>query len=294
MSRYISPVPRYFANDGSILAYGKLHFKKSGTNSDLDTFSDNLLSPSLKNTNPVILTASGRAPNIFYDGSAKVILKDVNDVQIWERDPVGADNITGDFSTYDNLIIYSINDITEASDGLFYISLVNDNQGNDPITPSPTKWSQIRFIGVYNSSESYVIGDVVQESDGTMWRSLTNPNLANTPSTDNGTNWKPAISSANVLVDTNTVIPHTGGGLLSALRINELRDGNTGYLLPLAASVLVNQTITINLPLRYAIGAVVTRTGADTIEGASSDTSITFNGDVSVELTSDGISTWTL
>ena len=99
-------------------------------------------------------------------------------------------------------------------------------------------------------------------------------------------------SSDGAAVD--TVIPQTGGGTLTALRINELRDADAGYLLPLANTVLANQIITITLPLRYAVGAIVTRSGGDTIEGATSDTSITFEGATIIELTSDGVSKWSI
>lgn len=100
----------------------------------------------------------------------------------------------------------------------------------------------------------------------------------------------------SVIVDTaagNTVIPHTGGGTLTALRINELRDADA-YFFPLANSVSANQIITINLPQRYPTGATVTRSGSDTIEGLTSDTSITFNVPASITLTSNGVDEWSL
>ena len=305
MTRLSNPTPQFLDNSGNVVVSGKLFFFKSQTSSELDTFADNILS--IKNTNPVLLDASGRLPNVFFDGSAKIVLTGTVDIggvptpdtQIWERDPVGAENVTGDFALYDNLIIYDVNDIVEGSDGKFYISISAANQGNDPVTPSPTKWSEIRFIGVYNASQTYLIGDVVQEANGTLWRSLTNPNTGNTPSTDGGTNWVPAINGSDIAeittleTRTTTVIGHTGGGTLTALRVNELRDAGA-YTLPLANTISANQTIIINLPTRYATGAVVTRAGSDTIDGASSDTSITFVGPASIELTSDGVSTWTL
>jgi len=106
---------------------------------------------------------------------------------------------------------------------------------------------------------------------------------------------EPGATADWVAIDqSNIVIPHTGGGTLTALRINEIRDDDSGYLLPLANSVAANQTITINLPMRYATGAVITRSGSDTIEGLTSDTSITLEGSISITLTSDGSSEWTL
>jgi len=308
MTRSINPVPQYFDNSGNIVVSGKMFFFKSETNSKLDTFSDNLNKN--KNTNPVLLDSSGRMPPVFFDGSAKQILKGsvlisgvlTADQQIWERDPVGAENVTGDFALYDNLIIYAVNDIVEGSDGKFYISISAANQGNDPVTPSPTKWSEIRFIGVYNASNTYIIGDVVQEANGSLWASKTNPNIGNTPSTDSGINWIPAITGAKIAevttieTRTTTVIPQTGGGTLTALRENELRDANT-YTLPLASSVLVNQTITISLPDEFSASQpTVQRAGSDTItDSAGTDTSILFDsGSIEITLTSDAVSDWAL
>jgi len=245
----------------------------------------------------VLLDGAGRCPNIFFAGSAKVILEDALASQIFERDPVGADNLTGNFAPYDNFIVYNINDTVEGSDGEFYISLVSGNQGNDPTTPSPSKWSKIRFIGVYNAFESYASGDVVQEDDGTLWRSLINANISNTPSTDAGTNWLPAIDGSKIPAQINnlTVIPQLGGGTLTALRINELQDGST-YDLPAASSILVNQIITIDLPSTFGLfEPVVNADGSDTITDiGGSDTSITFLGPTQISLTSDGVSVWRL
>ena len=198
MARSINPVPQYFDNAGKVLI-GLMRYSKSQTNSLLELFADPL--HNTKIANPVPLDAAGRLPNVDFDGSAKQQLfsaVEVNgvlkeDKLIWERDPVSAENVTGDFALYDNLITYNLNDIVEGTDGKFYISLSAANQGNDPVTPSPTRWSEIRFIGVYNASESYSTGDVVQEADGLMWRSLIDTNLGNTPSSDDGTKWVPVV-----------------------------------------------------------------------------------------------------
>jgi len=308
MTRSINPVPQYTDNSGSVLVDGKMFYFKSGTSSPLDTFADFL--QNIPNTHPVALDAAGRLPNVFFEGSAKQVLTgtvliggiSTPDTQIWERDPVGADNVTGDFSDYDNLIIYGINDITEGSNGSFYISISDGNQGNDPITPSPNDWSEIRFIGVYNANDIYSIGNVVQEADGSLWASQINENTANTPSTDSGANWIPAVTGikiaevATLETRSTTVIPLTGGGNLTALRVNELQDAST-YTLPAANSILANQTITISLPDEFSASQpTVQRGGSDTItDSAGTDTNILFDsGSVEIILTSDGVSDWRL
>ena len=301
-NRSVNPVPQPQDSAGDTLVDAKMFYFESGTNVPLTTFADSLLT--IANSHPVLLDAAGRLPNVFFEGSAKqrltATILGVADTLVWERDPVGSEASTGEFALWNPLIIYDIPDIAKGSDAAFYISIANANQGNDPTTPSPTKWSEIRFIGVYNASESYSIGDVIQETTGLLWKSVVNSNVGNTPNTDNGTNWLPAVDGSKITeiitleASTTTVIPHTGGGALTALRINELRDDNSGYTLPLANSVSANQIITINLPTRYATGAIVTRSGSDTIEGLTSDTSITFSGATSITLTSDGSSEWTL
>ena len=301
-NRSVNPVPQPQDSAGDTLVDAKMFYFESGTNVPLTTFADSLLT--IANSHPVLLDAAGRLPNVFFEGSAKqrltATILGVADALVWERDPVGSEASTGEFALWNPLIIYDIPDKAKGSDAAFYISIDNANQSNDPTTPSPTKWSEIRFIGVYNASESYSIGDVIQETTGLLWKSVVNSNVGNTPNTDNGTNWLPAVDGSKITeiitleASTTTVIPHTGGGALTALRINELRDDNSGYTLPLANSVSANQIITINLPTRYATGAIVTRSGSDTIEGLTSDTSITFSGATSITLTSDGSSEWTL
>jgi hypothetical protein len=187
MSRFIDPAPEYKPNS-------KLFFFKSGTNSQLITYKDQF--ETIANTHPVLTDSSGVVPNIFFSGSAKLIVLDENDVQYIERDPVGGEKELGDFNLWDTVVTYDKNDIVEGSDGKFYISLSNGNISNDPTT-DPTQWSEIRFIGIWNTNVTYAIGDVVQTSTGNLWKALT-ATAGNDPETDNGTNWIPAIDGAKV------------------------------------------------------------------------------------------------
>lgn len=189
--RYGNPVTQYLDDAGDPLVEGKLFFFATGTTTDQDTFAD--INLTTANTNPVILTAAGRVPNIFLQSASyKVILTSADDVQIFERDPVGADTETGNWSIFNSLAIYGTNDIVEGSDGLFYISLTEANQGNDP-TGDTTNWSQIQLTVVFNTNQTYAINDIVQGSDGTLYSSLTASNTGNDPTTDT-TNWQSAAS----------------------------------------------------------------------------------------------------
>ncbi|WP_372857602.1 hypothetical protein [Pseudoalteromonas sp.] len=286
MSRFINPVPQYKPNS-------KLYFYKSGTNAQLTTYKDQL--ETIANTNPVLTDSAGFVPNIFYSGSAKVVVLDEDDVQYIERDPVGGEKELGDFTLWDTVVTYNKNDVVEGSTGDFYISLVNANQGNDPVT-NASSWSQINFIVAWNTNQSYATGDIVQTPDGNLWKSLIASNLANDPTVDSGTNWKPAIDVDLIQIPINTVIPQTGGGTLTALRENELRDALT-YTLPLANSIDADQTITITLPDEFAVSTpLVLAGGSDTItDSAGADTEILFDsGSITITLTSDGVSGWSL
>lgn len=168
---------QYLDNAGDPLADGKLYFYESGTTTPKNTFAD--VNNSIPNTNPVILTAAGRQPNIFFNGVAKVILTDKNDVQIAVRDPVGE---TGtDFG--DEWVaskIYSSDDVVLGSNGVYYRSLSNGNQNNNPVT-STGFWTLLYSVE-WNSGITYDVGAVVTY-DNQQYQSLQGSNLNNNPST---------------------------------------------------------------------------------------------------------------
>lgn len=190
MARNINPVPQFLDANGDPFSGGKMFYFESGTSTDLVTYSDE--AETIPNTQPVILDSEGRLPNVFFSGTAKQVLFDFNDVQIWERDPVGSTVISGNFADWNTNIVYDIDDIVTGSDGKFYISLQNNNQGNDPTT-SAVFWAEIRHIEVYNVNVSYNAGVIVQTTDGSLWKSLVGSNLNNNPLTDDGTNWGTTI-----------------------------------------------------------------------------------------------------
>lgn len=188
MARLGSIGTQYFDDAGDPLIDGKLYFYESGTNTDKTTYKD--VNQSIPNTNPVILSGSGRQPNIFFTGSARVIITGSDDVQIEVRDPIGGEAEEGVFSPWNTLTIYNIPDIVVGSDGNFYISITDGNQNNDPVS-DPSNWTQIRFIRVWNINETYGIGQVVEASDNFLYASLTDNNLGNNPIGDEA-NWQSA------------------------------------------------------------------------------------------------------
>ncbi len=180
MSRFVNPRPQFFDADGEPLVLGKLFVFEPGTVTPKDTFTD--VNETTSNSNPVLLDGSGRAPNIFYGGSARLVLTAEDDTQIWDVDPVGADALVGPFSTWIPQFTYSVGDIVVASDGLIYRSIVNGNQNNDPPT-SPQAWENIEFIQIWNPNVIYPLGATVRASDFLFYRSLINNNQGNDPVT---------------------------------------------------------------------------------------------------------------
>jgi len=94
-------------------------------------------------------------------------------------------------------------------------------------------------------------------------------------------------------VTSTFVAPYTGGGNLITDKRNQLRDGST-YNLPLAASVLDNQTIEIELPDTFkAFTPTVQRQGSDLIRnGDGTFTDFDFAAPIIISLTSNGVDEW--
>ena len=84
-SRFIAPF--FDAGNGISPSDGaQLFFFETGTSTAKNTFSDQ--AATTPNTNPVIADSDGLFSDIYIVGDYKVQLKDKNDVQTWETDPV--------------------------------------------------------------------------------------------------------------------------------------------------------------------------------------------------------------
>jgi len=203
MSRFSNPIPQFIAANGDLLAGGTLAFYASSTDVLLPIFGD--VNETIAIQNPVTLNGRGAVPNIFFSASARCVLTDANGVQIFDVDPVSSETGGGAFEPWQSNIVYAANSLVFASDGIPYISLVGNNQGNDPTqnVDDNDKWSQLNQIRVWNAREIYNINILVIEG-GTLYKSATNGNLNNRPSNDNGSNWQ-AITAANGLTFNNTV-----------------------------------------------------------------------------------------
>lgn len=196
MSRNVNPRPQFLDSAGDPLGLGKMYYFDSGTDTAKVTFAD--VNQTIANTHPVLLTADGRLPNVFFSGSARQKLTDSDDVQLWDIDPVGADDIGANFDDWNPLIIYDANDIVQGSNDRFYISINAGNQNNDPTT-TPSEWAEIEFINIWNVNVTYQIGNTVKGSDNLFYISLTANNLGNDPVGD-VVNWGPPFVGVGSVV----------------------------------------------------------------------------------------------
>ena len=192
MSRFGSIGTQYFYDDGDPLISGKLYFYEPNSTSAKNTYAD--VSLTIANTNPVLLSAAGRQPNIFFSGSARAILTDSDDVQIEVRDPLGGDATDSSFSDWNADTSYSVPDIVVGSDGSFYVSITDGNEDNDP-TSDTVNWTQIRFIRVWNTNETYELSAIAQGSDGLLYSSQVGSNQGNDPTSD-AVNWGSAAGGS--------------------------------------------------------------------------------------------------
>lgn len=299
MPRLIDPFTQYQNNEGDLLSNGKLIFFKAGTvNEYLQTYFDNEEQTPHPLTG-VPLDAAGRVPPIFYKGSARIELRNSANVLVDEMDDVGSENFFGDFSEYSSTLSYNVNDKTLFVNGKFYISLQNENFGNDPsLNPGDNSyWSEIRFVKVFNLKETYDFGEVAQDSSGLFWRSTQASNTGHAPTPANSTWWAPTY---DIKLDRifSTCVSKTNGNSLEAFRCNVLRDGGATTL-PAANSVPAESWIDIlqEDALAPDYMPIVQRAGADLIEGADgTDTAIQFDvGQLTaIRLVSNGVDRWKL
>lgn len=210
-SRFIDPIPQYCDDSGAPLSGGKLYFYDSGTTTFRTTYADSGLTT--PNANPVILDASGRPPSIFLQGNYKLVVTDANDIQISTRDPVSSSGSSAEYSDWSILTSYSVNNIVRASDDEYYVSITNNNLGNDPTTTA-TDWSLIVGIVDWNTNQTYNLNDTVRRN-GILYRSTANGNQGSAP--ESLVNWaslSPA-SAADAVVTisgTDTRVASNGNG----------------------------------------------------------------------------------
>ena len=218
MARFGEINAQYFDDAGDPLSSGKIYFYETGTTTLKDTFSD--INQTIANTNPVILSAAGRQPNIFFSGTAKAILVDKNDVQILVRDPIGQTaSVFGDGWVATK--IYSADAVVLGSDGQYYRSLAAGNQNNDP-TSTSGYWTLLYSVE-WNAGITYQTGAVVTYNN-LQYQSLQNSNLNNNPASVTAY-W---ASIAFAWLSTRTYAIHENVVGTDGILYTSLQNSNTG------------------------------------------------------------------
>ena len=166
---------------GVALAAGTIQFNETGTSNAASIYSNAALTSS--QSNPYTLDGFGRiVGNVYFAGVLRMVIKDSTGAIVRTLDNVICAAQNTNFPTWSTDVTYGLSDIVKASNGLYYKSISASNQGNNP-TSDATKWSQQRFVGVYNANETYPDDVLVQDTNGILYRSLAASNTANTPAT---------------------------------------------------------------------------------------------------------------
>ena len=218
MARYGDLGTQYFDDAGDPLVSGRIYFYETGTTTPKTTYAD--VDFTIPNTNPVILTAAGRQPNIFFDGVAKAILTTSTGTQILVRDPVG-DTANSFGNPWIASKRYTSNDVVQGSDGQYYVSLINGNVNNNPVTTTGS-WTFLYSVE-WSAGTTYKLGSVVTY-ETIVYQSLQNTNLNKNPLSETSY-WVPIQlvwnSTATYAINANVV--GTDGVLYTSLQ-----NANTG------------------------------------------------------------------
>ena len=268
MARFGSVGTQYFDDSGDPLSGGKIYVYETGTTTLKTSYSD--AGESVANTNPVILDAAGRQPDIFFGGSAKIVITDSADVQVDVADPVGTAVAQDAFADWVSTITYDADDIVKGSDDKYYQAISGTNLNNNP-TSSPTYWQEVRFLALWNSSQTYVVGDVCIHDDNQMYLCKLESTNNEPP---NATYWD-TITSGGALTTTQMIAGSglTGGGTLASDRTFNVGAG-TGITVN-ADDVAINLTAGTGIDITGAtISHAITGGDALTFTGATLDLDI--------------------
>ena len=255
MARYGDLDSQYFDDAGNPLVNGRIYFYETGTTTPKTTYAD--VNYEIPNTNPVILTAAGRQPNIFFPGVAKAILATSSGTQILTRDPVG-ETASSFGDPWVASKEYNANDVVQGSDGEFYVSLLNGNVNNDPVTSSG--YWRFLYSVEWTAGTTYKTGAVVTYQT-IIYQSLQNSNLNKNPSTE--TAWWTPIN-ANFGVDYLSTVTASAATTV---------DIESGFSSTYDDYVIVVNDCTLSaidtLYSRWKLGGVYLTTNTYTIAGVS-------------------------
>jgi hypothetical protein len=270
MARFGSLDTQYFDASGEPLVNGKIYFYESGTTTPKTTFAD--INSEIPNTNPVLLDASGRQPNIFFEGVAKATLTNNGDTQIVSRDPVG-ETATNFGDEWVSTRIYGTNDVVIGSDGQYYRSLSAGNQNNNPVTTSGF-WSLLYSVE-WNAGINYGVGATVTY-DTLQYQAIQGSNLNHAPNAS-PTWWVPLefVWSATSTYAINQNVVGTDGILytsLQATNLNHIPASSATWWVGTSAAAAASATAaaaSATAALASEVAAQTAETGAQTAQTAA-------------------------
>lgn len=270
MPRNTNPAPVFYHQNEPVSS-GLMYYFESGTNVPKATYAD--VSESIQNPHPVVLDSAGRLPNVFFSGSAKQVLTTELGEQVFERDPVGGQDVLGNFSNYNNLIIYGISDIVRYN-GNYFESLINNNQGNQPDSDDGTNWAEIDFINPeWSKGKNYKSGEEVTASDGRTYLAVIN-NVNKDP-VSNPADWHRLLG----LKSAQDVVAN---GVCNTGRYTNFVNGNGTHKLPDTTNLKQNDIVAVTLEQQYNLDNPVVEVfnlqNHKIVSDDSEDTSFIFDG----------------
>ena len=184
--RISNPIHQHFTK-GSItrapLSRGQLFFYEPGTTTYKTVYSDQDASTAYSD-NPIALDDNGFEPDIFGEGSYRVILKssvETNSRIQWDEDPVVFSTDEDAFGPWLDTRTYGAGgeNIVTGPDGKYYISIQATNLDNIP-SATATYWTEFHLLKQYNANETY-LDTVPITYNEVYYTSRVSSNTGNTP-----------------------------------------------------------------------------------------------------------------
>lgn len=203
-----NPAIQHFDKSTSApLSGGQMFFFEVDTVTEKDTFTDE--DEGTSNSNPVILDSNGLEPDIFGNGSYRVVLRAspispaTVGVQQWDRDPVQFTSESGTgFEDWDENVNYIIRDLVRGSDLNFYVAIAASADQDPTLTGGDEFWTQFDLLNRWNELEIYAIDAVVRGSNGIVYTAVQSNINVDPINNISGDSWK---MFDNVRIDGNLI-----------------------------------------------------------------------------------------
>lgn len=294
----LAPVIRQRFSDANNLPLvgGQLFTYQAGTTTPQTTYSN---STGTTNTNPVVMDSSGYCdvwldPTLVY----KFVLQDSLSNVLWTEDNVGSSAGTG-IATWNTNTNYQMGNIVQDSSGygLFYVSLINNNQGNALTTVSAWRVyaGNVRTVSTAQTSPTLLITDDLVRSNSTSGNlTHTLPPCSTTPigkkisvkDVGTGGNSTQVKGSGSDLVDGNNTFAMA---LVAGQSVTVENNGTSwdvfGVMAPLSVTTALLAAASVTQAKRAALGQQISSSSGLVTVSASTPANVT---NLTVTLTTTG------